>query len=200
MNEEEERRKRETAEEQRTREAEEQERLKREKELKEEEDRFAKEQSEREGQQRDLAEKERSAQALKEEQARKEEEDFKEDIVWKFSPQKGSSEKRVGAAPDDNKSQSSHFSKIEVKEGALNQMKAKLDQQVLEAPPDADSRKFNENDILGEYDRDEKGNVMVPEGEDLSQSVFKDKGGNPTNQRGYLIDPATGDVINNLNG
>lgn len=26
-----------------------------------------------------------------------------------------------------------------------------------------------------------------------------DKDGNPTNERGYLVDPATGDVINNLN-
>jgi len=26
-----------------------------------------------------------------------------------------------------------------------------------------------------------------------------DKDGNPTNERGYLIDPATGDVVNNVN-
>ena len=29
---------------------------------------------------------------------------------------------------------------------------------------------------------------------------FFDKEGKPTNERGYLIDPKTGDVINNMNG
>ena len=87
-----------------------------------------------------------------------------------------------------------------MKEGALNQMKDKRDQEILEVPPNADSRKFNENDILGDYDRDEKGNVILPEGEDAASGVFTDKHGNRTNQRGYLIDPATGDVINNMNG
>jgi hypothetical protein len=33
----------------------------------------------------------------------------------------------------------------------------------VDAPPQADLRSFNENDILGDLDRDEKGNVVVPE-------------------------------------
>jgi hypothetical protein len=28
-------------------------------------------------------------------------------------------------------------------------------------PPDSNKRTFNENDILGDFDRDEKGNVIV---------------------------------------
>ena len=31
----------------------------------------------------------------------------------------------------------------------------------MEAPPNADTRKFNECDIIGDFDRDEKGNVVV---------------------------------------
>jgi len=35
--------------------------------------------------------------------------------------------------------------------------------------------------------------------EDPKTGLFKDSSGNPTNQRGYLIDPKTGDIINNHN-
>lgn len=31
----------------------------------------------------------------------------------------------------------------------------------MEVPPNADSRKFNECDIVGDYDRDDKGNLIV---------------------------------------
>lgn len=31
----------------------------------------------------------------------------------------------------------------------------------VQVPPDSNKRTFNENDILGEFDRDEKGNVIV---------------------------------------
>ena len=128
--------------------------------------------------------------------------------------------------------------------------------QVMEVPPTAASRRFNECDIIGNLDRDEKGNVIVGQGEEgkggkgaaaggvrasgtsgasggLGGSKgaaglrasggaggaggkggaagkdggdgavtphFFDKEGKPTNERGYLIDPKTGDVINNMNG
>ena len=39
-------------------------------------------------------------------------------------------------------------------------------------------------------------NNLVDEG----KGQFKDKDGKDTNQRGYVIDPATGDVINNYDG
>jgi hypothetical protein len=61
-----------------------------------------------------------------------------------------------------------------------------------------ESRRFNECDIIGELDRDEKGNVLV--GEPDADGRYRDRAGAPTNERGYLIAPATGDVINNLNG
>ena len=38
----------------------------------------------------------------------------------------------------------------------FNQFSTKID-----APPKADLRTFNENDILGDLERDEKGNVIV---------------------------------------
>ena len=64
----------------------------------------------------------------------------------------------------------------------------------IEIPPNQDHRTFNVNDILGELDRDEKGNIIVPQDND-GNTV--DKTGKPTNTRGYLIDPRTGDVIEN---
>ena len=33
--------------------------------------------------------------------------------------------------------------------------------QVMEVPPTAESRRFNECDIIGNLDRDDKGNVLV---------------------------------------
>ena len=70
--------------------------------------------------------------------------------------------------------------------------------KALECPPLSKSRKFNENDILGDFDRDEKGNVKV--GEPTPEGKYFDKQGRETNGRGYLIEPASGDVINNLDG
>lgn len=34
---------------------------------------------------------------------------------------------------------------------------------VMEVPPNAESRRFNECDIIGKLDRDEKGNVIAGE-------------------------------------
>lgn len=98
--------------------------------------------------------------------------------------------------------------------------------QVMEVPPTAQSRRFNECDIIGNLDRDDKGNVLVGQGQDGKGTQgaggagraggtagaggadgaggrgasFFDKEGKPTNERGYLIDPKTGDVVNNMNG
>ena len=66
-------------------------------------------------------------------------------------------------------------------------------------PPKFESRRFNECDIIGDYDRDEKGNVLAGE-PDPSTDKFKDKSGNETNNRGYLVDPNSQDIIDNLNG
>lgn len=64
----------------------------------------------------------------------------------------------------------------------------------MQAPPDASKRTFNENDILGDLDRDEKGNIIVLQDE---AGHHVDKLGRPVNERGYLKDPATGDIIEN---
>ncbi len=64
----------------------------------------------------------------------------------------------------------------------------------VENPPNADSRTFNIYDILGELDRDDRGNIIVLQD---SHGNNLDKTGHPTNIRGYLTDPKTGDVLEN---
>ena len=67
---------------------------------------------------------------------------------------------------------------------------------VLEVPPDSQKRTFNENDILGEFDRDEKGGIIVLQ-DDTGQYV--DKMGRRVNERGYLLDPkGSGDIVENM--
>jgi len=62
-------------------------------------------------------------------------------------------------------------------------------------PPNAFLRTFNEHDVLGDLDRDDKGNVVVLEDKNGRKH---DKKRNPVNPRGYLSDPKTNDVIENL--
>lgn len=64
----------------------------------------------------------------------------------------------------------------------------------VEMPPNADNRTFNVNDILGELDRDDRGNIVVLQD---SQGNNCDKTGHATNIRGYLQDPSTGDILEN---
>ena len=65
----------------------------------------------------------------------------------------------------------------------------------MEWPPKAENRNFNENDILGELDRDERGNPVVRENR-KGQKI--DKQGRLVNQKGYLIDDKNGDVIESV--
>lgn len=67
----------------------------------------------------------------------------------------------------------------------------------IECPPTAQSRRFNECDVIGKLERDDKGNVLASQDQN---GEFRDKDGQLTNERGYLIDEKTGNVINNLNG
>lgn len=64
----------------------------------------------------------------------------------------------------------------------------------VQVPPNAEDRTFNVNDILGDLDRDDRGNIIVLQD---SQGNNLDKAGNPTNIRGYLTDPRTGDILEN---
>ena len=66
----------------------------------------------------------------------------------------------------------------------------------VQAPPNAQNRNFNENDILGDFDRDEKGNVIVLQDENGN---YVDKQGRRVNERGYLIEPNSGNILENQN-
>jgi hypothetical protein len=59
-------------------------------------------------------------------------------------------------------------------------------------PPDPDNRDFNENFILGDFDTDEKGNIILKEN---AKGQLVDKQGRVVNAKGYLIDPETGDIV-----
>ena len=86
---------------------------------------------------------------------------------------------------------------IDVKSQALKDFANVPVEKLMDIPANAETRRFNENDIVGNLDRDEKGNVIPREGHD---GKFFDKDGKPTNARGYLVDPKSGDVVNNVNG
>jgi hypothetical protein len=58
-------------------------------------------------------------------------------------------------------------------------------------------RKFNVNDILGDLDRDDKGNLVMLHDK---KGGYVDKSGNNVNEKGYLIDEKTGDVVEKENG
>jgi hypothetical protein len=56
---------------------------------------------------------------------------------------------------------------------------------------DPEKKRFNVNDILGEFDRDDRGNPMILQDK---RGEFVDKDGNRVNEKGYLIDK-NGDVV-----
>lgn len=99
---------------------------------------------------------------------------------------------RKHPSPKSETDKGSELSKMMVQSQALQN----FGKDLVEAPPSVESRKFNECDILGNLDRDEKGNVITLTNE-AGDTIDAD--GHSTNQRGYLVDPKTGDVINNLN-
>ena len=69
------------------------------------------------------------------------------------------------------------------------------EEELIQVPPEANMRLFNEHDVLGDCDRDDKANVIV-HGDKNGNNC--DKSRNPTNQRGYLINQQTGDVLENI--
>jgi hypothetical protein len=54
-------------------------------------------------------------------------------------------------------------------------------------------RNFNENDIVGNFERDWKGQIIDRDNV-LRASRYVDKDGNVVNERGFLIDESTGDI------
>ena len=59
---------------------------------------------------------------------------------------------------------------------------------------DPEKRHFNVHDILGDFDRDDRGNLVMLQNKD---GLLVDKNGNRVNEKGYLIDGKTGDVLEN---
>lgn len=125
------------------------------------------------------------------------------DDLLKQYPESGSNDADSRAAKEDGAKgvsviddNQSDLSLMMVKSSALQNFGKQAEQQLVEVPPSAASRRFNECDVIGNLDRDEKGNVVTQED---GSGNLKDKDGFATNERGYLVDPKTGGVINNLN-
>jgi hypothetical protein len=98
--------------------------------------------------------------------------------------------KTHSAVPADLESDADVMSTIlDVNANVMQDFKNK---QTASIPPSAFQRTFNEHEVLGDLDRDEKGNVVVLEDKNGRKH---DKKRNPVNVRGYLIDPKSGDVI-----
>lgn len=62
---------------------------------------------------------------------------------------------------------------------------------------DAEKRRFNVNDILGDFDRDERGHPLILQDK---KGELIDKSGNRVNEKGYLVDPKTGDILEREKG
>ena len=87
---------------------------------------------------------------------------MQDEIEKNYSAQKPKGAANDGAQGNENADASdkiSNFSML-VKDNALGDFKKQQEQDIVEVPPSAKSRRFNECDIIGELDRDEKGNVV----------------------------------------
>lgn len=62
---------------------------------------------------------------------------------------------------------------------------------------DSEKRKFNVNDILGEFDRDDRGHPLILQDK---KGELIDKDGKRVNEKGYLVNPKTGDIIEREKG
>ena len=78
-----------------------------------------------------------------------------------------------------------------------------LDNSILDPDQQSQSigiRDFNEIDVLGTLDRDEKGNIIVPVDERTGAKASSDKLGRPINHYGFLIDPESGAIVHERTG
>lgn len=62
---------------------------------------------------------------------------------------------------------------------------------------DPEKRRFNVNDILGDFDRDERGHPLILQDK---KGELIDKGGHRVNEKGYLVDPKTGNILEKEKG
>jgi len=86
-----------------------------------------------------------------------------------------------------------HMSMLQTDEASFV-MDANFSQQMF-FEPDFDYRTFNEIDIVGDLDRDERGNVLLFLDEATGMSVYVDAQNRAINAFGYLVDCATGDIL-----
>lgn len=82
---------------------------------------------------------------------------------------------------------------VAVNQNAIKNFSKK--EALIMVPPMAFLRQFNEYDVLGDLDRDDKGNLVILQDRN---GLTKDKNRNQVNKKGYLIDPKTGDVVDNM--
>lgn len=68
----------------------------------------------------------------------------------------------------------------------------KIVPQGIDYPANAVNRNFNENDILGEFERDNRGNVVLLENK---SGQIVDKKGRPVNEKGFLVDGKAGNIV-----
>jgi len=66
------------------------------------------------------------------------------------------------------------------------------DNQRIANMRDPEKRRFNVNDILGEFDRDERGHPLILQDK---KGELIDKEGKRVNEKGYLVDPKNGNII-----
>ena len=93
---------------------------------------------------------------------RQKEEALKKEIVDKHSPKKSTDKLGKGGAGGQGDTDSeSRFSNMQIESNALGKFQGQRMQDIMEVPPNADSRRFNECDIIGDFERDEKGNVIA---------------------------------------
>ena len=67
----------------------------------------------------------------------------------------------------------------------------------LENMVNPEKRRFNVNDILGDFDRDERGHPLILQDK---KGELIDKGGHRVNEKGYLVDPKTGNILEKEKG
>jgi hypothetical protein len=65
------------------------------------------------------------------------------------------------------------------------------------AGPSADLRNFNEIDIVGEVERDDKGTLIIEFDQNGTQEAHYDLKGQPISSKGYRIDVNSGNIIHN---
>lgn len=71
------------------------------------------------------------------------------------------------------------------------------DDKRLDNMRNPEKRRFNVNDIIGDFDRDERGHPLILQDK---KGELIDKAGHRVNEKGYLVDPKTGNILEKEKG